>query len=206
MLRHGFHHSYATTTRRLLQPSSLLLQNRAFASVADVKGLPSVGEQIHGFTLRQVKHVPELHLTALKLEHDKTGAEYLHVARDDKNNVFAINFKTNPTDRTGLPHILEHVTLCGSEKYPVRDPLFKMMPRSLANFMNAFTSSDYTSYPFATTNQQDYKNLASVYLDSTLHPLLKKSDFLQEGWRLGTRGSSRSCNERQCHLQGCCVQ
>ena len=129
--------------------------------------------------------MPELHLTALKLEHDKTGAQYLHVDRDDKNNVFAINFKTNPTDRTGLPHILEHVTLCGSEKYPVRDPFFKMMPRSLSNFMNAFTSPDYTSYPFATTNVQDYHNLSSVYLDATLHPLLKHSDFLQEGWRLG---------------------
>ena len=129
--------------------------------------------------------MPELHLTALKLEHDKTGAEYLHVDRDDKNNVFAINFKTNPIDRTGLPHILEHVTLCGSEKYPVRDPFFKMMPRSLSNFMNAFTSPDYTSYPFATTNVQDYHNLSSVYLDATLHPLLKHSDFLQEGWRLG---------------------
>lgn len=143
------------------------------------------GQQLHGFTLQQVKHVPELHLTAYKLEHDKTGAEYLHVDRDDKNNVFAVNFKTNPIDRTGLPHILEHVTLCGSEKYPVRDPFFKMMTRSLANFMNAFTSSDYTSYPFATTNQQDYKNLSEVYLDSTFHPLLTKTDFLQEGWRLG---------------------
>lgn len=131
--------------------------------------------------MKEKKHVPELHLTALQLEHDKTGAQYLHVAREDKNNVFAINFKTNPVDRTGLPHILEHVTLCGSEKFPVRDPFFKMMPRSLANFMNAFTSSDYTSYPFATTNAQDFRNLASVYLDATLHPLLKRTDFLQEG-------------------------
>ncbi|EXJ53734.1 uncharacterized protein A1O5_12983 [Cladophialophora psammophila CBS 110553] len=161
------------------------LSRRLYASVTDLEAYPKPGERIHGFTLREIKHVPELHLTALRLEHDKTGAEYLHVARDDKNNVFAINFKTNPTDRTGLPHILEHVTLCGSEKYPVRDPFFKMMPRSLANFMNAFTSSDYTSYPFATTNLQDYRNLSSVYMDATLHPLLKRSDFLQEGWRLG---------------------
>lgn len=153
--------------------------------MTNLENYPQPGEHIHGFTLRRKKHVPELHLTALQLEHDKTGAEYLHVAREDKNNVFAINFKTNPTDRTGLPHILEHVTLCGSEKFPVRDPFFKMMPRSLANFMNAFTSSDYTSYPFATTNIQDFRNLASVYLDATLHPLLKKTDFLQEGWRLG---------------------
>ena len=158
---------------------------RAYASIAEGQTSFQPGGHIHGFTLREVKQVPELHLTAYKLEHDKTGAEYLHVEREDKNNVFAINFKTNPVDRTGLPHILEHVTLCGSEKYPVRDPFFKMMPRSLANFMNAFTSSDYTSYPFATTNIQDYRNLTEVYLDSTLHPLLKRSDFLQEGWRLG---------------------
>lgn len=161
------------------------LRCRNYASITNLDNYPQPGEQLHGFTLKQKKHVPELHLTALQLEHDKTGAEYLHVAREDSNNVFAINFKTNPIDRTGLPHILEHVTLCGSEKFPVRDPFFKMMPRSLANFMNAFTSSDYTSYPFATTNPQDFRNLASVYLDATLHPLLKKTDFLQEGWRLG---------------------
>jgi len=154
---------------------------RSYASITSLEHYPQPGEQIHGFTLKEKKHVPELHLTALQLEHDKTGAQYLHVAREDKNNVFAINFKTNPVDRTGLPHILEHVTLCGSEKFPVRDPFFKMMPRSLANFMNAFTSSDYTSYPFATTNAQDFRNLASVYLDATLHPLLKRTDFLQEG-------------------------
>ncbi|KAL9112399.1 MAG: hypothetical protein Q9227_003241 [Pyrenula ochraceoflavens] len=137
----------------------------------------------------KAKEVPELNLTALHLKHGRTGAEYLHVARDDTNNVFAVNFKTNPVDDTGLPHILEHVSLCGSQKYPVRDPFFKMMPRSLANFMNAFTSSDYTSYPFATTNEKDFRNLSSVYLDATLSPLLKKSDFLQEGWRLGPADS-----------------
>ncbi|ERF74134.1 Mitochondrial presequence protease [Endocarpon pusillum Z07020] len=158
---------------------------RRYASVTNHHNLPKAGEVINGFTLERIQKVPELHLTALQLQHNKTGAQYLHVAREDKNNVFAINFKTNPNDDTGLPHILEHVTLCGSENYPVRDPFFKMVPRSLANFMNAFTSADYTSYPFSTTNKQDYRNLSSVYLDSTLRPLLKKSDFLQEGWRLG---------------------
>ena len=156
-----------------------------YANVTDVSRYPQPGDSLHGFTLSKIKHVPELHLTALQLQHTKTGADYLHIAREDQNNVFAINFKTNPVDDTGLPHILEHVTLCGSEKYPVRDPFFKMMPRSLANFMNAFTSSDYTSYPFSTTNKQDFRNLSSVYLDATLRPLLKRTDFLQEGWRLG---------------------
>ena len=161
------------------------LSGRGYATTIQNIGKLRPGDNVHGFTLHRLREVPELHLTALQLQHNKTGVECLHVARDDKNNVFAINFKTNPEDDTGLPHILEHVTLCGSERYPVRDPFFKMMPRSLANFMNAFTASDYTSYPFATTNKQDFKNLMSVYLDATLHPLLKQSDFLQEGWRLG---------------------
>lgn len=132
-----------------------------------------------------MKEVPELELIAFQLQHDKTGADYLHIARDDSNNVFSIGFKTNPPDDTGVPHILEHTTLCGSEKYPVRDPFFKMLPRSLSNFMNAFTSADHTTYPFATTNVQDFKNLMSVYLDATLHPLLNANDFTQEGWRIG---------------------
>lgn len=165
-----------------------MLRNAAGAarkSVTELSQFPKVGEKVHGFTLHRAKHIPELELTALHLKHDKTGADYLHVARDDKNNVFSIGFKTNPPDDTGVPHILEHTTLCGSEKYPIRDPFFKMLPRTLSNFMNAFTASDHTFYPFSTTNEQDFKNLMSVYLDATLHPLLKKSDFTQEGWRIG---------------------
>ncbi|MCJ1303387.1 Mitochondrial presequence protease, partial [Hypocenomyce scalaris] len=158
---------------------------RRYATVTDLSNFPKPGEKLHGFTLKRTKHVPELQLTALHLQHEKTGAEYIHVARDDKNNVFSIGFKTNPPDDTGVPHILEHTTLCGSQKYPIRDPFFKMLPRSLSNFMNAFTSSDHTTYPFATTNRRDFNNLMSVYLDATLHPLLKENDFTQEGWRIG---------------------
>lgn len=204
MLRHGSHH--AARARNVYRCSPSLFKNatsiRRYASVTDIERYPNPGDQLHGFTLKEVKHVPELHLTAVQLEHDKTGAEYLHVARNDKNNVFAISFKTNPTDRTGLPHILEHVTLCGSEKFPVRDPFFKMMPRSLANFMNAFTSSDHTSYPFATTNAQDFKNLTDVYLDATLHPLLKRTDFLQEGWRLGPENPKDAATQENTIFKG----
>ncbi|KAK3940714.1 mitochondrial presequence protease [Diplogelasinospora grovesii] len=160
-------------------------QGAARRAVTELSQLPKPGDKLHGFTLLRTKHVPELELTALHLQHDKTGAEHLHIARDDSNNVFSIGFKTNPPDDTGVPHILEHTTLCGSEKYPIRDPFFKMLPRTLSNFMNAFTASDHTFYPFATTNSQDFKNLMSVYLDATLRPLLKKSDFTQEGWRIG---------------------
>ncbi|KAI2608970.1 Metalloenzyme, LuxS/M16 peptidase-like protein [Hypoxylon fragiforme] len=154
-------------------------------AVTELSHYPKPGEKLHGFTLLRTKHVPELELTALHLRHDKTGADYLHIARDDSNNVFSIGFKTNPPDDTGVPHILEHTTLCGSQKYPIRDPFFKMLPRTLSNFMNAFTASDHTYYPFATTNAQDFQNLMSVYLDATLHPLLKETDFTQEGWRIG---------------------
>lgn len=165
-----------------------MLRNAAKAArkaVTELSQYPKPGDTLHGFTLVRSKHVPELELTALHLQHDKTGADYLHIARDDSNNVFSIGFKTNPPDDTGVPHILEHTTLCGSKNYPIRDPFFKMLPRTLSNFMNAFTASDHTFYPFATTNTQDFKNLMSVYLDSTLHPLLKESDFNQEGWRIG---------------------
>lgn len=94
-----------------------------FASVTNLNQSPQPGESLHGFLLKRKKHVPELQLTAFQLEHDKTGAEYLHVARDDKNNVFSIGFKTNPPDHTGVPHILEHTTLCGSQKYVCRSAL-----------------------------------------------------------------------------------
>ena len=158
---------------------------RRFATGTNAKDSLQPGRQLHGFTLKRTKHVPELQLTAYDLQYDKTGTDYLHVARDDKNNVFSVGFKTNPPDSTGVPHILEHTTLCGSKTYPVRDPFFKMLPRSLSNFMNAFTSSDHTTYPFATTNRKDFNNLMSVYLDATLSPLLNENDFVQEGWRIG---------------------
>lgn len=90
---------------------------RGFASVTSVDQSPQLGKNLHGFMLKRKKHVPELQLTAFQLEHEKTGAEYLHVAREDKNNVFSVGFKTNPPDHTGVPHILEHTTLCGSQKY-----------------------------------------------------------------------------------------
>ncbi|EPS43103.1 hypothetical protein H072_2929 [Dactylellina haptotyla CBS 200.50] len=157
---------------------------------ANLASLPEPGLKLSGFTLQRAKHVPELELSALHFRHDKTGADYLHVAREDSNNVFAIGFKTNPPDATGLPHILEHTTLCGSKKFPVRDPFFKMLNRSLSNYMNAFTASDHTIYPFATTNNADYANLMDVYLDATLFPLLQETDFKQEGWRLGPENTA----------------
>ncbi|KAM7400088.1 hypothetical protein PAMA_004675 [Pampus argenteus] len=142
------------------------------------------GQKVHGFTVREVVMVPDLFLTAVKLTHDRTGAQYLHAARDDSNNLFSVQFRTTPMDSTGVPHILEHTVLCGSQKYPCRDPFFKMLNRSLSTFMNAFTASDYTMYPFSTQNGKDFQNLLSVYLDAVFFPCLREQDFWQEGWRL----------------------
>ncbi|XP_056913748.1 presequence protease, mitochondrial isoform X2 [Takifugu flavidus] len=148
------------------------------------------GEKIHGFTVKEVVAVPDLFLTAVKLRHDKTGAQYLHAARDDSNNLFSVQFRTTPMDSTGVPHILEHTVLCGSARYPCRDPFFKMLNRSLSTFMNAFTASDYTMYPFSTQNGKDFQNLLSVYLDAVFFPCLREQDFRQEGWRLENENPS----------------
>lgn len=123
-------------------------------------------------------------MVAVLLKHERLGSYHLHLDKNDKNNVFLVIFKTNPPNNTGLPHILEHTTLCGSYKYPIRDPFFKMLNRSLSNFMNAMTGHDYTFYPFATTNSKDFNNLIDVYLSSVFEPLLTYEDFTQEGWRL----------------------
>ncbi|CAO3677852.1 unnamed protein product [Umbelopsis ramanniana] len=153
---------------------------RSYAKAAILKP----GNQLNGYRVTETRTVPELQLTAIQLQHEKTGAKHLHVDRDDSNNVFAVGFSTPVSDSTGVPHILEHTTLCGSQKYPVRDPFFKMLNRSLATFMNAFTASDYTIYPFASANEVDFNNLRSVYMDAAFFPHLRKLDFKQEGWRL----------------------
>ncbi|MDX1590009.1 MAG: insulinase family protein [Oleiphilaceae bacterium] len=128
--------------------------------------------------------VETLHLTVEEYEHKATGARHLHLAADNDENVFLVAFRTCPMDSTGVAHILEHTVLCGSENYPVRDPFFMMIQRSLNTFMNAFTSSDWTAYPFASKNRKDFDNLLSVYLDSVFFSRLEELDFAQEGHRL----------------------
>ena len=129
------------------------------------------------------QHIDSLNIDVAHYRHKVTGAEHYHLQADDPQNVFFVGFRTVPMDDTGVAHILEHTTLCGSEKYPVRDPFFMMIRRSLNTFMNAFTSSDWTAYPFATENRKDFQNLLQVYLDAVFFPLLHPLDFAQEGWR-----------------------
>ncbi|XP_058466627.1 presequence protease, mitochondrial [Malaya genurostris] len=142
------------------------------------------GDRYNGFVCIRSQYIQDFNMTAYMFQHERTGLEYLHIDRNDSNNVFSINFRTTPFDSTGLPHILEHSVLCGSKRYPVRDPFFKMLNRSMATFMNAMTGPDYTLYPFSSMNEIDYRNLQSIYLDAVFRPNLKYLDFLQEGWRL----------------------
>ncbi len=128
--------------------------------------------------------IPALRLEFQEYRHIVTGARHLHLAADDPHNAFMVAFLTVPQDSTGVAHILEHTALCGSRRYPVRDPFFMMIRRSLNTFMNAFTSSDWTAYPFASQNKKDFNNLLDVYLDAAFFPLLNESDFAQEGHRL----------------------
>ncbi|NNL99676.1 MAG: hypothetical protein HKO62_02925 [Gammaproteobacteria bacterium] len=134
------------------------------------------------------RHIGALNVDYLAFRHTVTGARHLHIDADDANNGFMVAFPTLPQDSTGVAHILEHTTLCGSERFPVRDPFFMMLRRSLNSFMNAMTSSDYTAYPFATKNRKDYDNLLAVYLDAVFFPLLDELDFAQEGHRLELDG------------------
>ncbi|CAJ0636290.1 329_t:CDS:10 [Entrophospora sp. SA101] len=171
-------------TKPVVRNRNLTLNSKSYGKKFFVQEAFKTGERLLGFSVEQNTFIPELELTATRLRHESTGAEHLHISRDDNNNVFGIGFSTPPKNNNGTPHILEHTTLCGSNKYPVHDPFFKMLNRSLANFMNALTASDYTLYPFSTTNKLDYENLRDVYMDSTFHPILRELNFKQEGWRL----------------------
>ncbi|WP_407275347.1 insulinase family protein [Halothiobacillus sp. DCM-1] len=136
------------------------------------------------FRFVRAQPIEALHLTVAEFVHEQTGARHFHLAADDPQNAFLVGLRTVPEDSTGVAHILEHTVLCGSEKYPVRDPFFMMIRRSLNTFMNAFTASDWTAYPFASVNVKDFYNLLDVYLDAVFFSRLDERDFCQEGHRV----------------------
>ena len=136
------------------------------------------------FNLQEQKNIPLLDVNAQIYNESEFNCKHVHLESDSNEKVFMVAFRTIPEDSTGVAHILEHTALCGSKKYPVRDPFFMMIRRSLNTFMNAFTSSDWTAYPFATLNKKDFDNLLGVYLDSAFFPNLDSLDFAQEGHRL----------------------
>lgn len=137
---------------------------------------------INGFELLHEQAIPELKTLAQLYRHTKTGAEVLSLQNDDENKVFGITFRTPPSDSTGVAHILEHSVLCGSRKYPVKEPFVELIKGSLQTFINAFTYPDKTCYPVASQNTQDFYNLIDVYLDAVFYPRLTPQVLQQEGW------------------------
>jgi len=134
------------------------------------------------FELVQEKEIPEFHSHGKLYRHIKTNARLLSIINEDENKVFGINFRTPPTDSTGISHIMEHSVLCGSRKYPVKEPFVELLKGSLKTFLNAFTYPDKTCYPVASQNLQDFYNLIDVYLDAVFYPKISQHVFDQEGW------------------------
>lgn len=141
-------------------------------------------EQLTAYTLLEKKEIKELNSISYLLKHNKTGARVALLSNDDDNKVFYIGFRTPPKDSTGVAHIVEHTVLCGSDKFPVKDPFIELAKGSLNTFLNAMTYPDKTVYPVASCNDKDFQNLMDVYLDAVLHPNIYREEkiFRQEGW------------------------
>ena len=157
---------------------------------------------VYGYSIKHAVELREINSLFYLLEHTSTGARHAHISNSDKENTFSVAFKTVPSDSTGVAHILEHTALCGSGKFPVRDPFFSMLKRSLSTFMNAFTSSDWTMYPFSTQNRKDFYNLMDVYLDSAFYPTIEELSFKQEGHRLEPADDTQDTNSLKLVYKG----
>lgn len=142
------------------------------------------GDIVHGFRVGSMSHIEEVSSDAYLLEHVKSGARLLYLANDDDNKVFYICFRTTPDNSKGTPHIMEHSTLCGSRKYPLKEPFVELAKGSLNTFLNAITWPDKTMYPIASRNDVDFHNLMDVYLDAVFYPNCLKNPqiLMQEGW------------------------
>ncbi len=149
-----------------------------------MSSLSKVGDSYKGFILTKKIFLEEIQITLFELMHTQTGATVLHLASEDEENAFCFALPTYPSSSNGVPHILEHIVLCGSKKYPVKDPFFAMTRRSVATFMNAMTGPDFTLYLASSQVEKDFFQLMDVYLDAVFFPELKKMSFLQEGHRI----------------------
>ena len=136
------------------------------------------------YTLLKTEEINELHSVGLLLEHNKTKAKIAVMLNDDNNKVFSVGFRTPVDNDTGVPHIVEHTVLCGSKKYPLKDPFVELAKGSLNTFLNAMTFPDKTIYPIASYNDKDFSNLMDIYLDCVFNPKIfeREEIFLQEGW------------------------
>lgn len=141
-------------------------------------------EDLSSYEIIERRKIDDLNSESFLMRHKKTGARVALLSNDEENKVFAIGFRTPPKNSTGVAHIIEHTVLCGSEKYPVKDPFVELVKGSLNTFLNAMTYPDKTLYPIASCNDADFQNLMDVYLDAVFHPNIYKTDkiFKQEGW------------------------
>lgn len=146
--------------------------------------LNTIGQIYRDFKVTRMLEIPDLQCRLMELVHLPTNAQVIHIANEDPENLFCLSFQTFPDKSDGVAHILEHTVLCGSKKFPVKDPFFAMTRRSLNTFMNALTGADFTCYPAASQVNKDFYNLLEVYLDAVFFPNLKRLSFLQEGHRL----------------------
>ena len=127
-------------------------------------------QNLEAYTLIEKTDLADIGSVGYVLKHNKTGARIMLIENEDDNKVFNIAFRTTPEDSTGVPHIIEHTVLCGSEKYPSKDPFVELVKGSMNTFLNAMTYPDKTMFPVASCNDQDFRNLMDVYLDSVFHP------------------------------------
>ena len=141
-------------------------------------------EQLQAYTVLMKCNIKDVNSQGYLLKHNKTGARVALLSNDDDNKVFYIGFRTPPKDSTGVAHIIEHTVLCGSDKFPVKDPFIELAKGSLNTFLNAMTYPDKTVYPVASCNDKDFQNLMDVYLDAVFHPNIYHEEkiFKQEGW------------------------
>ncbi|MBC2579923.1 insulinase family protein [Clostridium sp. DJ247] len=151
-----------------------------------------IGKVYHGFKLLEKKDLNEIKSVGILFEHEKSGARLLYLKNDDDNKVFSISFRTPPENSTGVPHILEHSVLCGSRKFPTKEPFVELVKGSLNTFLNAFTFPDKTMYPVASINDKDFRNLMDVYLDAVFYPNIYKHPeiLMQEGWHYELENSN----------------
>ena len=152
----------------------------------------NINDKLHGFTVTNIREIKEIGGRLVEMEHDATGARLVWADNGDENKLFSVGFRTLPEDSTGVFHILEHSVLCGSEKYPVKEPFVELLKTSMNTFLNAMTFPDKTVYPVSSRIEQDYLNLMGVYLDSVFKPnvLTDPNIFYQEGWHIDTTGDA----------------
>eukprot|EP00916_Digyalum_oweni_P002629 GHVL01004771.1.p1 GENE.GHVL01004771.1~~GHVL01004771.1.p1 ORF type:complete len:1027 (+),score=170.15 GHVL01004771.1:40-3081(+) len=179
MFVHSSCNVFRSIPSRLYITTAVIMRSknfRAFGSAASV--------QHNAYKTLHSEFVPDFNLTATIFEHKKTGAQVVSLEADDPNKVFAVSFRTPVSDSMGIPHIIEHSVLCGSEKYPIKLPFIELLKGSLYSFLNAMTYPDRTVYPIASPNVKDFYNLANVYMDAVFHPRAAKDKTVmqQEGW------------------------